>query len=96
MRVQTPYFTLMKVKVTRRDIETGQRRVPTSCPVANAVKRKWFIDYVTVGRTSITVAYKWSKHKLYTFVFPGDVTERIKLFDETGAMKPFTFEAEAR
>lgn len=90
----------MKIKVTQKDIDQGQRSSTHACPIALAIRRRFprairvsVMSYrVDVHRTLLT-----ADDRVYTL--PPDAKLFIGMFDSGGGgsvVKPFTFEMEEK
>ena len=87
------------VDITQEDINNGKRGKPNQCPVAYGLRRlspeAFRVD--VNGRTDAqSIGYYWTAHVQslnggFHFSIPKDIVQRIKDFDKTGVMTPFTF-----
>lgn len=76
----------MKIKVTRKHIEQGERLETRSCPIALAFKD---LGWGSVQVYTLKV-YKKKKGKKY--LLPSSAIKFITKFDEGKTVRPFTFE----
>ena len=74
----------MIVNVTEQHIISGVRRSICACPVANACADV-LKDFIFANPKKIS-----TKEKNYKT--PPNVIDRMRLFDNTGQMEPFSFE----
>ena len=88
----------MLIKVQRKHIRKGVRGKCKTCPIALAISEalteKFNYEAITVvSSTSILMNVPY---KFYQFwgPIPVEITEKIKQFDATGQMSPFSFELE--
>lgn len=87
---------MIRVEVTQADIDAGEARVCRACPVALALNRalREQLGYpinTTVQDHSAGI-YTPSNKYLARIKLPYDVTLKIKAFDVTEKMEPFSFE----
>jgi hypothetical protein len=75
----------VKITVTQEDIDRGQRKSMTKCPVARAVQAATGAEHVSVARSTIVVDF-WSG------VRPDVVAEFIKRYDYGFDVQPFEFD----
>ena len=75
------------IKVTKKDIEKGERRSRTSCPIALACKRMKLPDFKCVDIVLI------SRKNLDPIPLPAIAIQFISDFDGMGrnSVKPFSF-----
>ena len=86
---------MITISVTQADIDLAKVELKdnnftrsTSCPIAQAIKR------VTGKRYIVTTAGAWSVQESGQNIFINNfVKHAIELFDQTGNMTPFEFEA---
>jgi hypothetical protein len=77
---------LIKVEVTKEDIEKGQRKKSKSCPIFFALKRIGFKRF-EVGSFCVVSA----RGKATGLTHPKKVSDTILAFDHGAAMKPFRY-----
>jgi hypothetical protein len=94
----------MLVEVTQEeDIRAGCQGEGTNCPVARAVVRATGIPYAWVCSRFIAVYATWEdatnspledykERSLKYWTTPDEASWRIRLYDETGYMSPFSFQ----
>ncbi len=84
----------MKIQVTQKDIDDGNRCSTTGCPVALAIERNVNAQYVSVGTTSVRI----QKSVTESFRIPLQqyVGDWIRKFDSRlnnrQEIEPFEFE----
>ena len=84
-------YAKVTVRVTNEDIALGERRDCSMCPVARAIERRLDAYMVAVDDDgSAEVDWMFSRHH-GRYLFSETVARRIRQFDETGEMRPFTF-----
>ena len=79
---------LVMINVTEQDIERGERQNCMACPVSLAMSRE--------------TGELWEVYALRAFrvmsrqpvSFPEPVSNRIRMFDAGGVMRPFSFDVE--
>lgn len=89
------------VEVTEEDVKNGKQGRPNLCPVALAI-RKIFKDafhFRVRAHHDIQSGWWWTvnvqSHKgSLSFTLPDEIVKRVKAYDETGLMDPFTFPLE--
>lgn len=80
----------MKVVVDQCDIDGATPGIHT-CPVARAVRRQGYPN-AKVGWRTCGLDGIWGG--ALCLIMPGEVTKRIKEWDVSGEMEPFTFPLE--
>jgi hypothetical protein len=78
----------MKIKVTQEDIDNGQRKSCSCCPVALAMKRVLDID-VKVGDNKFVLT---SSDEFTILELPKEARIFIDAFDNDELVEPFEFE----
>jgi hypothetical protein len=78
-----------KFRMTRLDIKKGQRRTPSSCPVALCVARTLVEDHVSVG-SSFVSCYRENGSMLRSKL-TGKVEKFIRDFDNGKKVEPISF-----
>lgn len=78
---------VIKLRITKKDIEQGERKMPSSCPIARSLNRK-FKGTAYVHPGSGTVAS--NPGKMATFLWNTDTTDWIKKYDKGDPVEPFT------
>jgi hypothetical protein len=79
----------MKINVTWSDIREGRSARTMECMVARSLKRELGVDYASVGYRSATIRVGGQYVKVY---LPRNVQEKIKSWDRSGFVLPFSFE----
>lgn len=79
----------MKIEVTQEHIDKGRRRSCWGCPVALAMRSAGLLN-----AHAAATFYIWGAHGQFFKDLPKDVTSHIEYFDQTGKMRPFSFELE--
>ena len=89
----------LTIAVTEEDIRYGRPSDPCGCPVARAVRRELLARYadgvgvVMYGYTiSCWVGTRDGDSHHIREDMPEEVCNRIKTYDRTGKMEPFSFE----
>ena len=80
----------MRVKVTRKDIEKGKRRMYAACPVALAIRKKRKVQYAIVGEDDCCI--RFADHLEEGVPLPLEARAFIKRFDGMEPVAPFEFE----
>lgn len=81
----------MKITVTKEDIQDGDQRSATTCPVARALKRS-FPTALYVGVSPRDFSIHLPNYESVFRVLPSNAQQQIRKFDESGKMDPFEFE----
>jgi hypothetical protein len=92
----------MLVTVTEEDIRSGCQADGENCPIARAVIRATGIPYAWICGLFIAVyatrndalapPHGYKEKSLKHWITPVEAARRIRLYDATGYMRPFTFE----
>jgi len=80
---------VMKIIVSRDDIQRGQRRDPEDCPVARALRRAGIAHSGVMGAA---ITFTDEQQHTTLLLLPGEVQEWIARFDQGGEAEPFEFE----
>lgn len=75
----------MKIRVTQKNIDLGERGCPANCAVSLALKRTFKTDIVAVSRYFCVVEGQEIR-------FPRKVSDFIHDFDTYATVNPFQFE----
>jgi hypothetical protein len=78
----------MQVTVTEDHIEMGSKKSIYACPIAKAIYA------ATRERFNVAGAYCRNYRTGVAVSLPVEVSDRIRNYDVTGEMQPFTFEME--
>jgi hypothetical protein len=83
----------IRVRVSQRDINTGQPMEDTQCPIAKAFRRASGKRNVEVTFSRIFIGGMWSQHS-YSYKLPSSAINFIRRFDDGKKVKPFEFTVE--
>jgi len=81
-----------KIQVTHEDITSGRPGDCIGCPVAIAATRVFNRECLVDFDSILVSSTPWDDRM--TFRLPTNVRRRIRRFDMTAQMRPFTFELE--
>lgn len=85
---------VIKVHVTKKDIERGNRTEPATCAVARAIRRTTGHRMVQVGLDKAYVVKRGEPENIrYSIKLPKFVQKFITNFDDQRKVKPITFRA---
>lgn len=85
----------MRVEVTAEDIAKGHRQEEQCCPIWYAIRRALtplYVGGVYIGVIHCEVASRRRGYGRRHVRWPAGVRPRIRKYDRTGVMEPFTFE----
>ena len=80
----------MEIEVTLNDIQLGSKYSSTQCPVANALRRMFKVDYACATEKTLRW-YRAHPRKCGHCDTPAKVAEFMHRYDNNGAVDPFTF-----
>lgn len=87
---------MIRVEVTQADIDSSEPRICRACPVAQALNRtlseRFGYPIAAAVQDHSAGIYTPSEKYLARIKLPYDVTLKIKAFDKTEIMEPFSFD----